>query len=79
MIDEIYVEANVEFSFLSQGLLSWLCKQHGICKQSIKGNKGKYDFKVKEKWIVSKDIARCKCLHLLVLRWKQGEKRVEEC
>lgn len=49
IIDEIYVEANVEFSFLSQGLLSWLCKQHGICKQSIKGNKGKYDFKVKEK------------------------------
>lgn len=28
--DNIYEEAKVKFSLLSQGLLSWLCKQYGI-------------------------------------------------
>lgn len=39
IIGNIYVEAKGKFSLLSQGLLSWLCKKYGMCKQSIKGNK----------------------------------------
>lgn len=45
----IHVEAKMGFSLVFQGLIRWLCKQQGICKQNIKGNKGKYNFRVKEK------------------------------